>query len=156
MLNFKNSLIPNIWSFLKLVDHSNLENYPIIQILNFCEWGLKLQRSKMRIGEITNSAEYQMDEQNQNLPIFGIKLWFSELKKKTQILKFRKSSIFHYWQKNNQSSQIVEFQKLANFFNLTICKTQNSKNFEFDGELSNMYFECSNNLNNHKNKELIR
>ena len=36
----------------------------------------------MRIGEITNSAEYQMDEQNQNLPIFGIKLWFSELKKK--------------------------------------------------------------------------
>ena len=24
--------------------------------------------------------------------------------------------------KNNQSSEIVEFQKLANFFNLTICK----------------------------------
>ena len=38
----------------------------------------------MRIGEITNSAEYQMDEQNQNLPIFGIKLWFSKLKKKFQ------------------------------------------------------------------------
>ena len=36
----------------------------------------------MRTGEITNSAEYQMDEQNQNLPIFGIKLWFSKLKKK--------------------------------------------------------------------------
>ena len=36
----------------------------------------------MRIGEIRNSAEYQMDEQNQNFPIFGIKLWFSKLKKK--------------------------------------------------------------------------
>ena len=71
----------------------------------------------MKIGEITNSAEYQMDEQNQNLPIFGIKLWFSELKKKSQILQFRKSSNFHYWQtqKKNQSSEIVELQKLANF-----------------------------------------
>ena len=49
-----------------------------------------------------------MDEQNQNLPIFGIKLWFSKLKKKIA---------------NDQSSEIVEFQKLANFKNLTICKT---------------------------------
>ena len=47
-------------------------------------WG---QRSNVRIGEITNSSEYRMDEQNQNLPIFGIKLWFSKLKK-----KFRKIS----------------------------------------------------------------
>ena len=30
----------------------------------------------MRTGEITNSAEYRTDEQNQNLPILGIKLWF--------------------------------------------------------------------------------
>ena len=52
----------------------------------------------MRIGGITNTAEYQMDEQNQNLPIFEIKLWFSKLKKNFQILKFRKSSNFHYWQ----------------------------------------------------------
>ena len=36
----------------------------------------------MKIGEITNSAEYEMDEQNENLSIFGIKLWFSKLKKK--------------------------------------------------------------------------
>ena len=50
----------------------------------------------MKIEEITNSAEYQMDEQNQNLPIFGIKLWFFKLKKKFQILQFRKSSNFHY------------------------------------------------------------
>ena len=43
----------------------------------------------------------------------------------SQILQFRKSSNFHYWktQKNNQTSEIVEFQKLANFQNLTICKT---------------------------------
>ena len=79
----------------------------------------------MRIGESTNSAEYQMEEQNQNLPIFGIKLWFSKLKKNSQILIFRKSSIsiIDELKKNNQSSEIVEFQKLANFFNLTICKT---------------------------------
>ena len=38
----------------------------------------------MRISEITNNAEYQIDEQNQNLPIFGIKFWFSKLKKKIQ------------------------------------------------------------------------
>ena len=48
----------------------------------------------MRIGKIMNTAEYRMDEQNQNLPIFGIKLWFSKLKKKipkiSQILQFRK------------------------------------------------------------------
>ena len=36
----------------------------------------------MKIGEITNSAKYQMNEQNQNLTIFGIKLWFSKLEKK--------------------------------------------------------------------------
>ena len=38
----------------------------------------------MRISEITNNAEYQIDEQNQNLPILGIKFWFSKLKKKIQ------------------------------------------------------------------------
>ena len=46
----------------------------------------------MRIGEITNSAEYRMDEQNQNLPIFGVKFWFYKLKKNlkiSQILQFR-------------------------------------------------------------------
>ena len=72
----------------------------------------------MRIGEITNSSEYQMDKQNQNLPIFGIKLWFSELKKK--FLNFKISKIIKFpllikSKKNNQKSEIVEFQKLANF-----------------------------------------
>ena len=38
----------------------------------------------MRIGEITNSSEYRMDEQKQNLPIFGIKLWLSRLKKNSK------------------------------------------------------------------------
>ena len=48
----------------------------------------------MRTGEIANSAEYQMDEENQNLSIFGIKLWFSKLKKKftnltiSKVIKF--------------------------------------------------------------------
>ena len=32
-------------------------------------------------------------------------------------------SIIDKLKKNNQSSEIVEFQKLANFFNLTICKS---------------------------------
>ena len=80
----------------------------------------------MKIGKITNSAEYQMDEQNQNLPIFGIKLWFSKLKKKIPnftISKIIKFPLLTNSKKNNQSSEIVEFQKLANFKNLTICKT---------------------------------
>ena len=51
----------------------------------------------MKIGEITNSAKYQMDEQNQNLPIFGIIYGFPNCKKQFQILQFRKSSNFHYW-----------------------------------------------------------
>ena len=42
----------------------------------------------MRIGKIMSSAEYRKDEQNQNLPIFGIKFWFSKSKKK--IRKFPK------------------------------------------------------------------
>ena len=49
----------------------------------------RISKTKQRIGEITNSAKYRMDEQNQNLPIFGIKLWFSKLKKKNpKIPKF--------------------------------------------------------------------
>ena len=32
-------------------------------------------------------------------------------------------SIIDKLKKKNQSSEIVEFQKLANFLNLTICKT---------------------------------
>ena len=87
--------IPNIWSFSKLVNHSNLGNYLIFQIFNFWGWGLELEKPKMRIGEIPNSAEYQMDEQNQN---------FANWKKNSRILQFRKSSNFHYWQtqKKNQ------------------------------------------------------
>ena len=117
MLNFENLKIPNIWSFSKLVNRSNLGNYLIFQILNFWGWVLEFQRSKMRIGEITNSAEYQMDEQNQNLPIFGIKLWFSKLKKKFTNFKISKIIKFPLLtnSKKNQSSEIVEFQKLANF-----------------------------------------
>ena len=67
-----------------------MENYLIFQILNVWGWDLEFQRSKMRIREITNSAEYQMDEQNQNFPIFGIKLWFSKLQKKFPNFKISK------------------------------------------------------------------
>ena len=93
-VNVSNLKIPNIWSFSKLVNHSYLRNYLIFQILNFWGWALEFRRSKMRIGESTKIAEYQIDEQNENFPIFGINLWFSKLKKK---LQFRKSSNFHYW-----------------------------------------------------------
>ena len=70
-----------------------------------------------------------MDEQNQNLPIFEIKLWFSKLKKKFQkypkLYNFENHqiSIIDKLKKNNKISEIVEFQKLANFQNFTICKT---------------------------------
>ena len=72
-----------------------------------------------------NSAEYQMDEQNQNLPIFGIKLWLSELKKKFP--NFKISTIIKFpllinSKKNNQKPEIVEFQKLANFLNWQFVK----------------------------------
>ena len=33
------------------------------------------------IGKIARSAEYPMDEQFRNFPIFGAKFWFSKLKK---------------------------------------------------------------------------
>ena len=33
----------------------------------------------MRISEIASSAEYQMDEQFQNLPILRAKFWYSKL-----------------------------------------------------------------------------
>ena len=35
----------------------------------------------MRIGEIASSAEYRLNEQFQNLAIFGAKFWFSKLEK---------------------------------------------------------------------------
>ena len=71
----------------------------------------------MKINEKINTAEYQMDEQNQNLPIFGIKLWFSKLKKKIPYFTISKIIKFPLLtnSKKNQSSEIVEFRKLANF-----------------------------------------
>ena len=71
----------------------------------------------MRIGKIMNGAEYRRDEQNQNLPMFGIEFWFSKLKKKiskvSQIVQFRKSSNFHH----RQTHEIIKFLKLLNFKN---------------------------------------
>ena len=59
----------------------------------------------MRIGEIMNSTEYRMNEQNRNLLIFGIKLWFSRLKK-----KFRKFPKFYSFE-NHQISIIDKLKK---------------------------------------------
>ena len=50
----------------------------------------------------------------------------SKLKKKFPnftISKIIKFPLLTNSRKNNQSSKIVEFQKLGNFLNLTICKT---------------------------------
>ena len=70
-----------------------------------------------------------MYEQNQNLSIFGIKLWFSRLKffflnfPNFTISKIIEFPLLTNSKKNKQISAIVECQKLANFQNLTICKT---------------------------------
>ena len=72
----------------------------------------------MRIREITNSAEYQMDEQNQNLLIFGIKLWFSKLKKK-KFPNFKISKIIKFPLLTN-SKKIIKVLKLMNFKNKKI------------------------------------
>ena len=66
----------------------------------------------MRIGEITNSAKYQMYEQNQNFRIFGMKLWFSKLKKKFP--NFNISKIIKFPLVTN-SKKIIKVLKLLNF-----------------------------------------
>ena len=121
-VNVSNLKHSNIWSFSNLVNHSNLGKYPIFQIWNYWEWGLEFQRANMRIDGITNGAEYRMDEQNQNLPIFGVKFWFSKLKKKfQQFPKFYNSENhrdFHY----RQTRKIIKFMRLLNFKNYQIFK----------------------------------
>ena len=74
----------------------------------------------MRIGEITNSAKYRMDEQNQNLPFLESNCGFSNWKKKSKNFpNFTISKIIEFPlltnSKKNQISEIVEFQKLTNF-----------------------------------------
>ena len=58
----------------------------------------------MRIGEITSSERYRMDEEFQNLLTFGAKFWFSKWKK---IQKFSKFYNFD----NHQISVIDELIK---------------------------------------------
>ena len=53
----------------------------------------------MRIDEIASSAEYRMDKQSHNLPIFLAKLWIPELEENSinlLILQFENSSNFNY------------------------------------------------------------
>ena len=86
---------------------------------------VKILKSNIRIGEITSSAEYRMDEQFQNLPIFGINFWFSKLVKKFQ--KVPKFYNFENYQisipensKNRKIYGIFQFRKIVNFQNVTI------------------------------------
>ena len=67
----------------------------------------------MKIREITNSAEYQMDEQNQNLPIFGINLWFSKLKKNLKFYNFENHQISII----DKLKRKIKVLKLLNFKN---------------------------------------
>ena len=99
----------------------------------------------MRIGEITNSAEYRRDEQNQNLPIFGIKLWFSRLKKNSKHFpNFTISKIIEFSllrnKKNYEISKIVECQRLANFRNFKIANIKITKDEIFDSFIIKFIF----------------
>ena len=67
----------------------------------------------MRIGKIAISAEYQMNEQFQNLPIFGAKFWFSKLKKSRNSLTF-------------QFGKFRKYPKFLNFENRQITIIDNS------------------------------
>ena len=58
---------PYLW--VTKIENENWENWYV-----YIYWG-----ANMRIGEISSSAEYWMDEQLQNLPIFRAQFWFSEL-----------------------------------------------------------------------------
>ena len=58
-----------------------------------------------------------MDEQNQNLPIFGIKLWLSRLKKNSKNFpNFTISKIIGFPLLTN-SKKIIKVLKLLNFKN---------------------------------------
>ena len=84
LLNFENSLILQIEKFRifdRFPNESIISIWKIFIIWNFWGWGLKFKRANMRIGEITSSPEYQMNEQFQNFPIFLVKFSFSQLKK---------------------------------------------------------------------------
>ena len=70
----------------------------------------------MKFGEITNSPEYQMDEQTKICQFLESNYGFPNWEK---IPNFTISKIIQFPlltnSKKNQSSEIVEFQKLANF-----------------------------------------
>ena len=57
----------------------------------------------MRIDEIKTSAEYRMDEQFQNFPIFFVKFWFSKLRCGTTVnfeitkIKIKKDELFDHF-----------------------------------------------------------
>ena len=131
MFNFQNCKILKIRKFFKLTNFKylivlqisqseqfgKLPNFPNF---DFWGWGLEFQISNVRIDEITNSAEYQIDEQNKNFRIFKIKIWFSKFKKKIQ--KFPKFynfdhqiSIIDKLKKNNKIFEIWQFLKLSKF-----------------------------------------
>ena len=71
----------------------------------------RISKIKNENWRVTNGAEYQMDEQNQNLPIFGIKLWFSKLTKKFP--NFKISKIIEFPLLTN-SKKVIKVLKLLN------------------------------------------
>ena len=60
-----------------------------------------------------------MDEQNQNMPIFGIKLWFSKLKKNPKFYNFKNHQISII---DKPKKKIIKVLKLLNFKNEQIFK----------------------------------
>ena len=66
-------------SNLKINERPNVEQLNLRESL---DWKMKfIPKGNMKIGKIANGAEYRMDEQFQNLLIFGIFIIF-QIKKK--------------------------------------------------------------------------
>ena len=56
-------------SNLKIHDRLNVER-PNLRVL--LRWEMQYQRANLRLSQIASGAEYRLDEQFQNLPIFRI------------------------------------------------------------------------------------
>ena len=72
------------FSNLKINERANIERPNLRESL---QWEMKfISKGNIKIGEIANGAKYRMDEQFQNLLIFGILIIF-QMKNKIQITK---------------------------------------------------------------------
>ena len=92
----------------------------------------------MRAGKITSGAEYRMDEQFQNLLIFGI-FWSFEILEFFQVLKFWK--FFKSWNSGNLSIvQFWKFQKLPFYkiSNMRAGKITSVAEYRMDEQFQNL------------------